>query len=326
MQQLLEIMSTVGTTPSAVEEAQLIGLTEAYFSKEDLQNPNTLKKILNKKHTFISIGKCMAIIIGIILMIVSIPTLVGPLCIGIVMVNAIETLQAYPKKYEDKTISKLEKACMKYKNRLQKDLEKHPDKKSDIQKNMSEVDKVLDEIKRYRKSCEDEKFMEEIKEAKAIYADLRGLCKGFGIENWDFFHLAIKLAKMIGITEGDIMKGIANNIKNIDAGQYNANEDIKDWAESGNYMDKAERLIPELKSNGFVQSIVWGDDTLIVYSPSRKKMILVTGDNCEETSLFKQAHDVTYGPSKEAFVEADKELGYYRLSKCPEAVKPKEFP
>ena len=92
--QLLEQIA-IGEEP-VTEEDFLIHSTlmEAHFSKKDLQNPDTVKKILNQNYTFTSVIKYMAFLILGLAAVISIPTLAGPFVIMGWLTKINEALEA----------------------------------------------------------------------------------------------------------------------------------------------------------------------------------------------------------------------------------------
>ena len=185
---------------------------EAHFSKKDLQNPDTVKKILNQKYTFTSIIKYMAFLILGLAAVISIPTLAGPFVIMGWLTKINEALEAYPKKHKKEQLQKLENQCNKLINQMEEEIEKNPGNASDCRKVISKCQDTIKTIHKRHKTIGNQSVITEIDGAIAIYNLLakyidkpRTLSKK---EELGIYYLA----QLLGIKESEITSIIVNKL------------------------------------------------------------------------------------------------------------------
>lgn len=313
--QLLEIASLVDS--EYLESAVLQTTLEAHFSNKDLTNPDTIKKILNTKHGYINIVQWLNTLIGIVTFIISIPTIVGPIAVVGLFSSISASLSAYPKKQNDKTIHKLEEKCKILRDKTLDYIEKHPDKKSEKQKTLDGCDSVLKKINEYYTECENEEFMDQVKDAEnAIKTLVKFLEKPYELERSEIYDLAY-VAKMYKVNEEYIMKRIEK------FGTKSKNPCGEMFGDDKDSIKQASN-IPEIKNNDPIFYVMVADNWFIAYSSASKSFWSYNFDDpAEKVSIYSYGEDSDI--REKALIEADKRLGYYKLSKCPDAVIPKKL-
>ena len=143
----------------------------------------------------------------------------------------------------------------------------------------------------------------------------------------DFNDDIIALLKFYGISNSKIVQR-ANTSKNIDKMIF---EKFIDSTHDNHNKDEAEKFKKSSSKviglNDTVCIIMVGDDSCILGSLKDKELYEVFFGSIEGTSIrkFQYNPDKDLYPSKEAIIEADKELGYYKLS-SPEDSSIKKIP
>lgn len=272
----------------------------------------------------------MTFLLGILATIISIPTIVGPFVMIMLFGYIYACLDHYPRTKNDKQIRQLGEQAEKLKAKLEETVKKNPKDASKYNEVIHNCDKTIKATQEYFKEIEDKKFMSEVSIAIGKYNDLiHWLDKPYTTDDMQIF----LLAKILGINESVMVSKI---IKNSD----NLMESLSEFYGDLDKLYKPEekehllKLIPELRNGGKCTVIkASGEtDTVIVYSKSTNSIVTGSFEDLKtfkKSSLYKAADDsmqnIYYNMSKEALIEADKQLGYYRLSKCPDAVIPKEL-
>lgn len=327
--QLLEMMAN-GDEPVTEEEHMIHAITlESGFSKKELQNPETIKKILNQKHAFVSIGKWMTCLIGILVTLISIPTVVGIFIFPVLFGSLLATLNDYPRVKNNKQIKKLKEQCEKLKSKMEKNIANDPKNISKYKEIIKNCDKTIDAVDEYFKKIEDKKFMAEVDKALEVYKRLVSwLDSPFSDDDLEIFSLAQEL----GIKESAIISRIVKKSDNMmqDMEPFYGNLDEHYKPDEKEHLLK---LIPELrKSNECITLYSSGHtDSACIYSKMTKSIVVGNFQDLKsfkKTTIYNAANqysNIYNKHTKEAIIEADKILGYYKLSKCPDAVIPKEF-
>ena len=328
--QLLEQIATNTYVPMTEEQALLeTALLETMFSKKELQDPNTIKKILNQKNTFTDIFKFTAIIIWAIgVAITMLPTLgLSLIPLSGLMVCVMIVLDAYPKKRNNKQLKQLKSQCEKLKNKSIKMVEKDSKNKSQYQEIIKNCDSVIKKIDEYFNVLISNEELEYIEYAKRLYSDLiKWLDKPYRLEYYEL--IIFTIAKELGMKENDIGKILKHKgeLYKLDSKKC---YDLYGY-EPG---ETAYKIIPKLKTGETVCEVALNDDTVILYSVDSGKFIEIFFTDKDENSNIKiiSLYDIATNysddmPDKKSIIEADKLLGYYKLSKCPQQVKPKQFP
>lgn len=339
-------------------------LQEMHFSKEDLQDPKTIKKIeekLEKKQpVFSTIGALsgflafvlsmigLAILGGeaVFIVILGFPFIAG-FCITIGLYIA-----AIPRKQFEKDYKKFKTKVEKLKDNCQKKLETEEDskKKTEYKNIIKNCDKVLKAIEKREKELADKKFQEEVKEMILLYKRALTLYttpeKMYTFYEYydiaDLFHILSKL----GITQNDFMKHCKSINWKLSENLYLPLEDYfkkhvatqKQWDKYSNQL-KSLSIIPEYKTNSPVKIFfTTGSGEEIIYSPKNNKFYVLEtvdvffnsyykGDMVvKETNLFDYFKNYNDDFNEEALIEADKELGYYILSECPPGLIKEKLP
>ena len=320
--QLLEQIAHNEISNDVLLEAALM---EASFSKKQLQDPKTVEKILNKKHVFTSVIIFVSLLITIIGAIISVGILLFPL--GLIFVCIASSLSAYPKKANEKQLLKLKDQCEKLIAKMEKSIEKDPKNKSKYSEVIDNCRKTIDTIDAYYKDVSNKEKMKDIEYATELYKRLvkyiESPTSDLGPGDLDMF----VVADMLGIKESDIGNAIKTNGKfEKFPFKYYGLDNLSD-----EQIQKYSSILPEIKTNDPLFTVYGHDDYVIVFSKKANGFleIIASDENnkINQCSLYNTAQDLlTDNIDKKALIEADKVLGYYRLSKCPSQVKPKQFP
>lgn len=306
-------------------EEQVI-LNEMHFSKNDLQDPKTLDKILKAKDKFESTSKKLMTLF-IILGIIASSTLafftnfiigLGGLYFIIAALIWIGTsLSSAPaksfKKNSEKYVNKVNQLLKKSEEALYKD----PKNKEKYQKIIDNCNNVLKEIKKREKEAAEllskQEFQEVIDKYEAL---IEWIKKPFVIghtgDGYDFSLFAI--AEVLGIPE----RALIENLKS--KGKYYNN-----WKYVFYNINNKNQDYNIFKDDEYI--MISSDDDYVVFYSKRNNCIYYTNISGEyiKTSLYKEGKgDIDC--DKKLLIEADKELGYYLLSECPDGVIRKEFP
>ena len=335
------------------EQVQVIN--EMHFSKKDLQDPKTIEKILKRKEFFdncvgfigfleVALVILTSIVIGIFTLAIG-----GILAFPILMfaiASTFETLLALPDKWYVKQSDKFEKKVRELQEKTKQKMEKDPKNKDKYKKIIDNTQKVIDIIEKRREEAE-KRYEEEIhKEELAYYEQVPEWLQN----PWSFGHTGnggkfsewLYCAKFLKVKDASIIKAIEKSIKTTDAfykvtvyGEYKDykgrtvevynEDDIGEWITLHDH--DYDRAIEELGEH------IWqiqSDDSYGIWYTETKKFIESDVDMPYEfislDELAMEGKKTLPEDIDQLLIDADKELGYYRLSKCPDQVKKKKFP
>lgn len=300
-------------------------VTETHFTRDELQNPNTIRKILESKNYFANIAKYLIALTGIVSVVASIPFIgiptlfMGPLGIGVLFGYIYTAIDAYPIKRKEKQLKQLQDQCLTLSIKMEQACHKNPDKESTYREIIKNCNKVSDAVDTYYKKTKDKQFMDEIDDAMRIYQKLiQWLKKPHVFEETELFGM-FYLAELLGIRENTVVSYLAKG------GKPTCNLQ-RDWFSGQDIPSNLMTIVPELEDSSFIYEIYINDDSGLWYSPKAHSFISNEDGtfSLKRVSLYsfiKEYKDLY--PSKEAFIEADKNLGYYQLSKCPKSVHKK---
>jgi hypothetical protein len=330
-------------------------LQEMYFSKKDLQDPKTIKKIediLNRTRyqNVAAIAAMIAFVVPIAISIVINPLLVpGGILAGITLVIAViirlyNWVETAPQKAFEKNYEKYKRQVKELKEKAEKQLAKKENSKyaSKYKEIITNCDKVLKAIDEREKQISDNNYKAEIE--NAIY-DYKKLIKfleypfDFGWEGESEMGNIFTTANMLKISaqqiqnkvkntkfksdEINLLDGIAKFYGVMDK-RYNSIEDLIKEEEPDhevNYLkfkSKMNMKVIELCSNDDNIDFI-GQDGLIYQITTDREIYVIK-------SIFynNKFNGGEFG--KKALIEADKELGYYILSEAPEGLEKKKLP
>ena len=318
----------MGIYGNQINETNQEIMLEMQFSKKQLQDPKQIERILKSKNSVKNISTFLMVLSGIITVIAGIATMgVGLLILAPLLFKIYETLLALPEKTEDKNLKKLIDSCENYKNKLEKKLESDPNN-TEIKDIINKLDKNIKLAKsKYTEKIE-EKRRQQINEVKKVYRNLEKWLNnpysvGDGYES-DIF----SLAQYAGIPESILIEKIKNSNK---LRQYSILGDYfgNDENDYNSCTKKGCENFKEVKNGKLpTKCIKLDDDYALVFLPSNSKLIYVYSNNeMGVTSLYKELikEKLFEYYNKDIIIDADKELGYYIFSKCPENIKKKEF-
>lgn len=305
-------------------------LKEFHYSKEELQDPETVEKIYKEfeeqsKHPK-NIYNILAIGFGIISIILAIPTftmslfIIAPICLKL-----FKLAENLPLKEKEKNINKLSDNCNKTIAKLKKELSttKDNEEKKKIQKEIDNINNVLSKIIQEENKLKDKLNKERIKKAIEAFED--------AIKFYKYPYIGFYAPQ-----HGDTYSLQSFYIVNKCKCDMNAVIDkMKKNSETLERDDWSEPIFKLNKNKDTVYNICFNDwnakyllylkeiDTFVIFS----KDIESKGKNNFALSyLSSEAQKYTSKEDIELYIEADKELGYYLLSKAPEGITPKPNP
>lgn len=337
-------------------DEEYVVVNEIYFSKKDLQDPETFKKLLKRAEVEKDVKKKLDIlfycltfaeaIVGTVAISKATKSASGIISDAIegVMPGVFIGLFVLFIKITHKVVSKLDKAILYiHKARINKLIKKATELRDKTKQSNPQVSancqKLLDSIDKYYKEVENVKFKKLVEEIKQDYNFLVRIIHAKDcIENpgHDAFNI-FAIAHDININYSLIDKG------QIEYGTKLCKEktsDIYKWMfgpDGANKNDKEllSRYMPEFKDIYNTEIVVFYaiDDTMFMYSPKGK--IYYYGDyEIGHTYFYKNMYDIIKHNMDinaadknymEALKVADAELGYYRLTPAPEGVTPKKI-
>lgn len=323
-------------------------LNEMNFSKKELQNPKTLDKILKRKEFFESTTKFFSFLLyalsiaGSITIGVFVSTVASfitfPILLCIIMY--IDTnLSALPSKWYEKNYDKFINKINDLKSKMEAKMEKDPEHKEKYQKIIDGCNKVLNHIEKCSKEAEKIYRQEQLKECIDDYEELISWFEdpytfGHTGENWYFDNFCY-MCKYLKITDTQLLntlKKYYKTEKTYNKKKYNRflkldMEDSRDV--EGNITIPDNYTLDQVRNDlgKYIYIISSDDDCQIAYCPEKNKIIYSDADTSyKTTSINDEAKHSLNKYSIDILIDADKELGYYRLSKCPDNVKKKPWP
>ena len=342
----------------SILEQQLV--QEMIFNKDDLQDPKTLEKILEKMKKREPVFETVALISSFLVFCLSIAIsiittgvftiVLSPffIILSVILYMYIDTIPGTQFKKDNE---KFKKKVIKLKEKSQEKLDKETDhkKKAKYQEIIKNCDKVLKAIENQYKKYMDIKsseydFDEDDKNTLInTYEDLVDFLEypfDFGWEN-GIEDIAL-LAELLKLKPQDITNKIKRTkFKKEEKTVYDMfclmhGEDTVDTGlnDPDNFEYK-ENFIIKYKSIMNMKAIETGsnDDNIDFVAQNGIFYSLTTDNEVEEGNMLKFAeyssHD-EWDKSDKKFmkmlIEVDKELGYYLLSDCPPGLKKKKFP
>lgn len=309
-------------------------LQEMNFSKEDLKDPKTIEKILKGSGIFKSVELFIIILLAILTIIISAFTLgIGLFPMLLIFTTITEALQSYESRSKDKNLNKLKEKCIKLKNKSEEKLKttNDPKEKQKLKETIDGCNKVLAKIKELE---EIDKNMNLNAGIKAV-EDLLKWYKdpdSFRSSNVYFSNLFFA-AEVYKIPE----KVLINKIKTIK--ETISLQDYFDYDQF--YTDILFKIGISLKdqSKEFIV-ISSNDEYSLLYDDKIGLFVLLSDNAYKVTSLYSEVNKGDkyeqvkdkYGKTRminiteKDIIAADKALGYFKLTKCPEQVIQKEFP
>lgn len=328
-------------------------IQEMIFNKDDLQDPKTLEKILErmkkKEPIFNVIGAIASFLTFALSVAISIIT-TGAFTVALAPFLFILSLMVFgyihdiPRSQFKKDNEKFKKKVNKLKEKTQEKLDKETDnsKKIKYKEIIKNCDKVLAEIERREKEKKAKEFEKEVKEVKEHYNEAIGVLEhpeaiGFTIYDYEISPW-ITILQLLGVNYSDFLRKFKSVKFKPDGEQFYVPLKVR-YIEDTGYFSNEEEMndifnnIPEYKSNSPVQVIYEEDGgySFIFYSQKLGKFMQYIDPygkqkaRCEEVDLFKKFYNKDK-INMEALIEADKELGYYILSDCPPGLKKKKLP
>lgn len=332
-------MSIYGNKIETIEEQvilQEIGI--GHFTKKELQDPESINKILKQKDIFRNLNNAlsfaiviMGIIAGVLTSSFFVGLIIGPFLAFTVAISEKNPLNQKP----SKNIAKLKEKSQMLKDSAKHELSKtnDPKRKQKYNEIIHNCDKVIKAVDEYFQKIEDEKLMTDITECEAIIED----CEEFMSGNGDLYldetgsDLFRALMYFYKVPESVIIKKLASIKPNYSLQDLFPYDDTR--------IDKMEiyKLIPKLKDEKYFNEdhfVCLLRDHLDGYVYYENKIYHIDADNdtCRISSLSEVAKKSekysiigVHNPSK-AFIEADKNLGYWTFEECPPQIQTKEFP
>lgn len=297
-------------------------LTESNLNKDDLKDKNKVINAIEKEKK--PENKILLCIKFIGMIILAVPITVGAIIIAAIcyiLTSNIEKLDDNKKiKIIDKVIKKYNKNIESLKKKLEKETNK-----DEIKSIKSTIKKLEDDIKKL------EKMKESINNANTeygYYCDNINKVLNNPMDYYDGIAYYALYLKYTDISESEFINRFCKNsnetIEDMDGFIY-ANPITKEDTVDGFYEYY-------LKNKGAkVVSFNLNGDAGIFWNCDRKEFVVSHDDwtvfKVFKFNEFKKSFGTYWYPKEyDKYVEADKLLGYYRLSKAPSGVKPKELP
>lgn len=337
---LIEAYQGQSTTEIVLDEAVL---QEMHFSKKDLQDPKTLDKIIKGKERFETAGKYF-------LTVASICSLLLPIALGIVLhsfiavpialallftglIKLILLVDELPLRWYKENEHKYKMMVFDFKKKTEAAMEKtdDPKKKEKYKQIIDNCDAVIAEFRKRdaeKLSKEKEAMIEDarklIEDTVRWYND-PGKYLPYGHTGSSSEGELALLLFFLKVPENKIIDHICKKCK--DKSMLG-----KEFLTDFYGVDNDEIEMPEYKPilNDHVIEFSSDDEYCTLISIEKKKCYFVCIHDVGTESItkyVKKTGDVDpSGEYKKALIEADKELGYYLFSKCPDGVKQKEWP
>ena len=328
-------------------------IQEMIFNKDNLQDPKTLEKILERMKkkepifdTLAAIGSFLTFALSVAISIITtgvFTVVLAPffIILSVIIYMYIDTI---PESQFKKDNEKFKMKVIKLKEKTQEKLDKEtdPKKKAKYQEIIKNCDKVLKAIEEGIKKESEYEFDEEDKNTlKSTYEDLVKFLEypfNFGWEN-GIEDIAL-LAELLKLNPQDITNKIKRTkFKKEEKTVYDCfvlmfGGDIKN-IDDPDIENEVKDLLKKYKNIMNIKAIETGsnDDNIDFVAQNGIFYSLTTDNEVEEGNMLKFAkyslHD-EWNKSDKKFmkmlIEIDKELGYYLLSDCPPGLKKKKFP
>lgn len=325
-------------------------LQEMYFSKKDLQDPKTIKKIediLNRTRyqNVAAIASTIAFLVPIAISIVINPLLVpGGILAGIALVVAIITrlynwVETAPQKAFEKNYEKYKKQVKELKEKTEKQLAKKENSKfaSKYKEIITNCDKVLKAIDEREKKIAKLEEKETYDFVKSVYEQLVKFLEqpyNCGWEGYRKLENIVILAEKLKISEAQFMNRmkkvkyknytLENAIIHFYGADYkNKNIDVKEVIDNEDFDTNNINL--KIK----VIEICSNDDNIDYIGQDGNLYSIQTDNTLYKLSMYKEYGDggsVDFVGLEEYLIEVDKELGYYILSEPPKGLERKKLP
>lgn len=311
-------MSVYGNNVEILEE-QVI-LNEMLITKKDCEDPEKVKKILNKG--FPTAGKaiafCIYLLSSIIFFVSGLFTLgLGFLLFGEIYTSINHWYNDLDPRYKAKNKKKLIDKCNKIKEKCEQRLSKNPDDK-DAKKLLDAVNKSLEQIKKFDEDVKNKKDAESYE--KTVKAYKRAISN---IENPSKFIDRLELGFiLLLISEDEYKKAILDSEKKIkEKGKIINIWFVEDYDEYELMLNKSP-IFKSIQHDDFI-AVAGGDDNTVFLDIDKKMFVDFWTDNtCEKLNAkdYKQQAIEDFGLQN--IKQVDRVLGYYRLSEPPKGINP----
>lgn len=325
-------------------------LQEMYFSKKDLQDPETIKKIediLNRKRydNIATIGAIIAGVLPIAITIIINPALIlsgiiaGLSLIILILIYTYNWVQNAPQKAFEKNYEKYKKQVKELKEKTEKQLAKKENSKfaskyKEIIANCNKVLKAIDErekkiIKQNKKDTYDyikSEYKQFVKFLEQPY--------DCGWEGYRKLENIVALAEKLKVSETQFM----NRMKKVKYKNYTLENAIIDFY-GADYKNKNISVKEVIDAEDFntnninlkikVIEICSNDDNIDYIGQDGNLYSIQTDDTLYKLSMYEEYGDggsIDFVGLEEYLIEVDKELGYYILSEPPKGLERKKLP
>jgi len=317
--------------PDTIIEEQV--LTEMGFSKKDLQDPKTIEKILKRTDKYKSIYDSLLPLIALLGSVICICTFCIGFVIFIPLYNKLyEHVKAYPVKKNNKEMERLKKKCLELKKKCEEAINKDPKKSNKYREVITNIDKTLKAIEEYKNKAENEKFMKDVQYYITRIKNAFRLLDG-NLDPWEEYkHLNDDISMLMYIYKIPSSK-IIECFSKLEEDCAIIDFDLENI--HGKPIDELElskeiiKYIPEFKNNSYHNHYIF---RLIAQNELESYVFVYKGKLYEfypEDLILTPRNIDDYCESfkiDKALIEADKILGYYQLSDCPESVEKVPLP
>ena len=337
---LIEAYQGQPTTEIVLDETVL---QEMHFSKKDLQDPKTIERIIKRKERFETLAKyvsatldmlgiLLSIGLGIVLHSV-IAALVALMLVSLGLLYITVAIKEMPQRHYDKNVDTYKKMIKEFKEKTQKAIDEtdDPKKKEKMKQIIANCDKVEAEFIRKDKEKASKELGELIDFCKTLFPKTIEWYKDPGA-HISYGHTGtfsngeeFKILQELKIPESKIIEYIFKKCPD----KVEMGKDMFLKYFGYDEMDFDDNPLAKQLANDHCIWFSSDDDFSRIISKEKKKCYYDCADGSGNDSIFNLLQFEEKFESKQfkkALIEADKELGYYLFSKCPEGIEKKEWP
>ena len=335
---------------SQISESDQQILQETYFSKDDLQDPETIKKLEDKLKKKEPIFATLGALSGVLTFILSIAlaTLAGagtaitlvtlglPFIAGLAIIVGVY-IGTIPNKQFEKDYKKFKNKVEKLRDKSKEKLETEEDntQKTQYKEIIKNCEKVLKAIEKREKDIADKQFRQQVDQMTGYYKQaIKSIERPeyLGLDyDYSNISMVITIMQVLGVKYNQYLK----LCKKADWTKANTfislntlyNDYIQSYREDFNEL--FSKMIPEFNKNEKIAVIYSGDDaSTIIYSPRANSFFLLDywrKASITKLDIFSHFYNIR-NIDMDVLKEVDKEEGYYILSDCPPGLIKKKLP
>lgn len=332
-------------------------LQEMNFSKKDLQDPATIDKILKRKGVFEDIIKYTTWLFAALNVVAGIVVKIelkkhdmseaGAIGFGVfavlelILVKIHELVGKLPAKAYEKNMEKYKKQIRDLIEKMKKKIQEDPDNANEYKKIIKNCEAVLAEIDKREKTAKKQELRIKVRYVERCYNTLKRWWDKphcFDFNDGEAFYneyshpgiYCLNLAKEYGISEKQIIDRALLIDDESDKGYCdpeNIYEYVAQWLsdDTDNEADELKKKFNNSKIHLYYMPDEWPVKFIVVNQKKIYDIDWLKGKHYPELVQGSVFYDPDYKLDKEALIEFDKLQGFYKFSKCPDAVKQKDF-